>query len=84
MTGSSGGNLKGSIISNRFAFAGAAELRIDQGTIMTLNDGASSAVFNGSKPIKFSATGAGNQPRLGVTYSTFFVPVPSTYQEVAP
>jgi hypothetical protein len=51
---------------------------------MTLDAGADSAVFNGAKSVKFSATGASNQPKLGVAYSAYYLPKPSTYQEVMP
>lgn len=84
MSGSSGGSIKGNLIVKRFNFQGASDLLIDQGTIMTLDPGANSAVFDGSKSVKFTATGAGNQPKFGLSYSTFFMPKPSTYQEVAP
>jgi hypothetical protein len=84
MTGSSGGSVKGNLIVKTFDFQGASDLLVDQGTLMTLDPGANSAVFNGSKSVKFSATGASNQPKLGVSYSTYFAPKPATYQEVAP
>lgn len=84
MTGSSGGNAVGNIIIKTFEFQGAADLTIDQGTLMTLHEGNNSAVFNGSKSVKFAATGANNQPTIGLSYSTYYSPKPSTYQEVAP
>jgi hypothetical protein len=85
MTGSSGGSVaKGNIMVKKFGIAGAAQLTIDQGTLMTFDTGSSSALFNGSKWVKFAATGANNQPTPGVTYSSYFAPKPSTYQEVSP
>jgi hypothetical protein len=84
MTGSSGGSLKGNVIVKSFSYAGASNLVIDQGTLMTLNPATNSAVFNGSKSVTFAATGENNQPKLGVSYSTYFAPKPGTYQEVAP
>jgi hypothetical protein len=85
MTGSSGGSVaKGNIMIKKFGIAGAASLTIDQGTLMTFDEGSQSAVFNGSKWVKFAATGANNQPTPGVTYSSYFAPKPSTYQEVSP
>ena len=69
---------------NNFEFAGASNLAVDQGTLMTLSPNANSAVFNGSKSVTFSATGASNVPKIGVSYSTFFSPNPSSYQEVTP
>jgi len=84
MTGSSGGSVKGNIIVKSFSYAGASNLVIDQGTLMTLNPATNSAVFNGAKSVTFAATGENNQPKLGVSYSTYFAPKPGTYQEVAP
>ena len=82
MTGSSGGNLRGNVIVGKFSYAGASNLIIDQGTIMTLTTGSSSAVFNSAKSIQFSSTGSNNQPNTGMTYSTYYEPLPATYQEV--
>ena len=82
MTGSTGSFLRGSVIADRFTFNGAADIRIDRGTLMTLNDGMNSAVFSGSKAVKFTATGADNAPTTGVTYSAFFGPKASTYSEL--
>jgi hypothetical protein len=84
MSGSSGGSVKGSVIVKTFNFTGAADFQIDQGTLMTLSPNANSAVFNGSKSVKFSATGANNQPTAGVSYSSYYIPEPGTYQEVTP
>ena len=83
-TGSSGGALRGNVIVNTFNFAGAADLTVDQGTLMTLSPDANSAVFNGSKNVRFSATGASNLPKIGVSYSTYYSPNPASYQEVTP
>lgn len=85
MTGSSGGSVaRGNIMVKKFSITGAGQLTIDQGTLMTFDEGSSSAVFNGSKWVKFAATGANNQPTPGVTYSSYFAPKPQTYQEVLP
>jgi hypothetical protein len=84
MSGSSGGNVKGSVIVKTFSFSGAANLQIDQGTLMTLDPGANSAIFGGSKAVLFSATGSNNQPSAGVSYSSYYVPDPGKYKEVMP
>lgn len=84
----SGGNsdqyIKGSIIANTFTSGGASSLSIDQGSIMTLSEGPASFNKSGPKNIVFTATGSKNPPTIGVTYSSFFTPDASTYQEVAP
>ena len=72
------------MIVNKLSFAGASDLQVDQGTIMTFYEGAESFVKDGSKSVKFTATGGSNQPTIGVSYSTFFEPKPATYQEVLP
>jgi hypothetical protein len=84
MTGSSGGNVKGNVIVNTFNFQGASDLAIDQGTLMSLSPNANSTVLSGSKSIKFSSTGATNLPKVGVSYSTYYSPNASSYQEVTP
>jgi hypothetical protein len=82
MTGSTGSFLRGSVIADRFTFNGAADIRIDRGTLMTLNPGMNSAVFSGSKSVKFTATGADNAPTTGMSYSSFFAPKASTFHEL--
>ena len=84
MTGSSGGNVKGNVIVNSFNFQGASDLAIDQGTLMTLSPNANSTVFSGAKSVKFSSTGATNLPKVGVSYSSYYSPNASSYQEVTP
>jgi hypothetical protein len=82
MTGSTGSYLRGSVIVDRYTFAGAADIRIDRGTLMTLNPGLNSAVFKGAKSVKFTATGEDNAPTTGLSYSSYFQPEGSSYQEL--
>lgn len=84
MSGSSGGNIKGSVIGQTYEWNGASDLLIDQGTIMTMSPAAPSAYFHSSKSIKWTATGSSNPPSSGVSYSQYFLPKPSSYQEVGP
>lgn len=84
MTGSSGGAIKGNVVVKTFNFQGAADLQFDLGTLMTLSATANSAVFNGAKSVRFSATGSNNIPSQGITYSQFYVAKPTTYQEPMP
>jgi hypothetical protein len=84
MTGSSGGYVRGNIFAKSYNFAGATDLTIDQGTIITYSTASNSVVINGSKSVQFSATGANNQPTLGTTYSSYYSPNPGSYQEVMP
>jgi hypothetical protein len=85
MTGSSGGNIKGSVIGKSYDWSGASDLQVDQGTIMTMDSTISpSAYFHSSKSIKWTATGSSNPPSAGVSYSQYFLPKPQSYQEVAP
>jgi hypothetical protein len=83
MSGSTDSFLKGNLILGKFSIAGAAGMQIDQGTLMTLNPGANSATFSG-KDIKFIATGANNVPNQGISFSTYYVAKPSSYQEIMP
>jgi hypothetical protein len=83
MTGSTDSYLRGNVITETFNFAGSADIQIDRGTLMAMKNASNAVIFNG-KTVKFTATGKGNQPSIGVTYSTFFSPDPTSYQEVAP
>jgi hypothetical protein len=82
--GGSSSSLKGNIMSNTFNFTGAGDVQIDQGSLITYSPNANAAVFNSSKSIRFSSTGANNQPNTGVTYSTYYTPNAGSYQEVMP
>lgn len=84
MTGSAGGTVKGNIIVNKLSTAGASSMTMTQGSIITLYSGANSAVFGSSKSFQFTATGAGNQPTMGLSYNTYYSPNQSSYQEVTP
>ncbi|HEX8521867.1 MAG TPA: pilus assembly PilX N-terminal domain-containing protein [Tepidisphaeraceae bacterium] len=83
MSGSSDSTIKGNVILGRFVNAGSADMTIDQGTLMTLDDTSStaSATFNG-KTVKFKAIGKNNQPSQGVTYSQKYSPVAGSFQEL--
>jgi hypothetical protein len=83
MSGSSDSFVKGNVITGSFNFEGSADMQIDQGTLMTYDENANSAVFNG-KTIKFTATGALNMPTAGVSYSSYYTPDAASYQEVTP
>jgi hypothetical protein len=83
MTGSTDSYLRGNVITESFNYAGSADIQIDRGTLMAMKNTPNAVIFNG-KTVKFTATGKGNQPSIGVTYSTFFSPDPTSYQEVAP
>jgi hypothetical protein len=83
MTGSTDSYAKGSIICKSFSFAGSADMLVDHGTIMTMNASGASAIFNG-KTIQFTATGADNMPKQGVSYSAYFLPDSGSYAEVMP
>jgi hypothetical protein len=85
MTGSSaGGNIRGNVIAKSFNYSGASNLSIDQGTLMALSPNANAVTINTSKSITFTATGSSNVPKVGLTYSTYYSPNPTSYQEVTP
>jgi len=87
MSGSAGSGdsyVRGSIIASTFNYAGAANFQVDRGTIMAMKEVPNSVYIESSKSLKFTATGKGNAPTIGVTYSTFFAPDPTSYQEVSP
>lgn len=78
-----------SVVANKFEFQGSAKITIDQGSLITLSETSNTAVLSSAGSAKaagvfFSGTGAENPPTTGVTFSTFYAPKPSTYQEVVP
>lgn len=83
MSGSTDSYLRGNVIVGKFEFAGSADIQIDQGTLMTLNDQNGSARFDG-KTVKFTGTGSNNQPNTGIVFSHYFEPRQSSYRELSP
>jgi hypothetical protein len=84
MSGSADSTVRGNVIVGSFSYAGASNLYMDHGTIMTFNTTSNSMVVNTSKSILWNATGETNQPSTGLIYSSYFAPKPSTYQEIPP
>ncbi len=83
MSGSADSTVRGNVILGSFDNAGSANVTIDQGTLMTLDNGSTaSATFNSSKTVKFKATGKFNQPSQGVIYDTKYTPVAGSFQEL--
>lgn len=80
MSGSTDSMVKGNVIIGKFVNAGSADIQIDAGTLMGMDDG-DAVIFNG-KTVRWTSTGASNQPTPGVLYSEQFNPVPGSYQEL--
>ena len=77
--------LKGNVITSTFTSDGTAvsEVIIDHGTLLTLEESSSSAVFDG-KAIKFNGTGANNLPSVGMGFAAKYDPEPESYEELLP
>ena len=83
MSGSTDSQVRGNMILGTFENGGAANVEIDQGTLMTLNTTSSSAAyFHGAKTVKWTSTGQNNKPSQGVSYNTMYVPVGGSYREL--
>ncbi len=83
MSGSTDSQVRGNIILGTFDNGGAANIQIDQGTLMTLDTTQSTAAnFHSSKSVKWTSTGANNQPSEGITYDTKYLPVGGSYREL--
>jgi hypothetical protein len=73
-------NLRGNMILGSFDNTGSADVRIDKGSLITLDQTANSVVFGG-KSVKFSETGMNNGPSAGVRYGSRLLPQDGTYAE---
>jgi Tfp pilus assembly protein PilX len=80
-SGANQSEMRGNMIVGTFRNAGSADLLVDQGTIVTMQESSNSAVFNGAN-VKFKSTGVNNQPSAGVSYSEQYVPAPGSYKEL--
>jgi hypothetical protein len=84
VSGNTTSYVRGNVIADTFTMSGAAQLEIDQGTLMTMSTGSKSTWLNGTKSLTFSGSGQNNQPTEGVSYNQYFAPNQSTYQEILP
>ena len=79
-----GGNvtatLRGNLILGSFDNTGSADVRIDKGSLIAMDQTPTSLVFGG-KAIKFSETGMNNPPTAGIQYGARFLPKDGTYAE---
>ena len=81
ISGSVDSNLTGNVILDTFRNGGSADWTIDKGTLITLNEGSDSAVFDG-KTVKFKSVGKNFKPSHGLKFEKQFTPIPATYQEL--
>jgi hypothetical protein len=83
MSGSVDSNVRGSIICHQFENAGSANLTIDAGTLLAYDTSVNAVKLRANnKWIKFSSTGAGNLPSLGVSLAQSYRATPSSYAEL--
>ena len=79
-----GGNVtaqwRGNVILGSFDNTGSADVRIDKGSLITMDQTSTSLTFNG-KSVRFSETGMNNQPSVGIRYGARFLPQDGTYAE---
>jgi hypothetical protein len=84
LTGSARGMLKGNVITSTFLASGTpATVIIEHGSLITLEETAGSATFDG-KTIKFNGTGANNLPKVGMGFAAAYDPEPESYEELMP
>jgi Tfp pilus assembly protein PilX len=81
ISGSVDSNLFGNIILSNFRNGGSADLTVDKGSLITLDQSSDSAVFDG-KTVRFKSVGKNFKPSVGLKYDKRYVPDASTYQEL--
>jgi hypothetical protein len=80
MGGNTTSTLAGNVIVNTFHNNGSADIQIDRGSLIALSPNSKSIWFDG-KTVKFTATGAGNAPSKGISYSGYYVADPTSWTE---
>ena len=80
MSGNTNSTLTGNVIVDTFHNNGSADIQIDRGSLLALSANSKSIWFDG-KTVKFTATGAGNAPNKGITYSAYYMADPTTWTE---
>jgi hypothetical protein len=81
VSGSVDSNLFGNIILSNFRNGGSADLTIDKGSLITLDESNNSTTFDG-KSVRFKSVGKNFKPSVGLKYDKRYVPDASTYQEL--
>jgi hypothetical protein len=84
ISGSTSVTFGGNVIINALDWSGAAQVIIDQGTIVAMKQDGVAARLNGSKSIKITGTGKDRQPTVGFSYSQYFKAIGGTYRELQP
>ncbi len=74
------GTIGGAMIAGQFGFSGNAGGTI-QGSVIALND--ANMTFSGNSSITVASTGTSNYP-AGVTFGSYYTPLPDTYLEITP
>jgi Tfp pilus assembly protein PilX len=80
-TGSVDSEIRGNMILGRFENAGSADLQIEQGSILAMDQSGDGIVLNG-KTVKFASTGGNFPPSAGVSYTSRFLPTKGSYLEL--
>ena len=78
MSGSVDGNVEGTIMAQKIAFAGSADLTVTRGSIVSLGADATDVA---GKVVRFNGTGSANPPTTGLSFSGAFAPDPTSYYE---
>lgn len=78
MSGSVDGNVNGTIMADKIAFNGSADLTLNHGSVISLG---SNLTDISGKVLKFVGTGADNPPTTGLTFNGSFFPNPASYYE---
>ena len=83
MSGSTASQIQGNMIVGRFENAGANTITFDQGSLIAMDPTGDSIIINTAKDLRWTSTGFNNQPSKGPSYSTYYDPVPGSYQELS-
>ena len=78
MSGSTNGNVDGTVMAQKIAIAGSADLTLNNGSVISL--GTEATKIEG-KTVHIKGTGAHNPPTTGLTYNGRFLPDPHSYHE---
>jgi hypothetical protein len=78
MSGSVDGNVDGTIMADKVAFNGSADLTLNHGSVISLG---SNVTDISGKVLKFVGSGADNPPTTGLTFNGSFFPNPASYYE---
>lgn len=81
LSGNLDSQIRGNMILGNIRIDGNANMQIEKGSIITMDETGNTAIFSGKK-VRFASTGMGYPPSHALTYTSRFLPTKGSYLEL--